>query len=111
MVDRTYSRRNFIKVAGLTAGALLLAPAAAQGAGSYIIAQTTALGKMYRGTRDGLVFESGDGAKTWQQVANFGSHCAVQALQERRGRLQAQVGVAGYGFALTSSDARLWRTV
>jgi hypothetical protein len=108
MVDRTYSRRNFIKVAGLAAGALLLA--AAQGAGNTVIAQTAALGKMYRGTRDGLVFESSDGGKTWQQVANFGSHCAVQVLSDRRGKLQARIGVGAHGFELASADGRKWYT-
>jgi hypothetical protein len=110
-MDRTYSRRNFMKVAGLTAGALLLVPAAAQAAGTYIIAQTAALGKMYRGTRDGRVLESIDGGKTWQQVANFGSHCAVQALNDRRGKLQARIGVGAHGFDLASADGRKWYTV
>jgi hypothetical protein len=110
MVDRTYSRRNFIKMAGLTAGALLLTPAAAQGAGNTVIAQTAALGKLYRGTRDGLVFESSDGGKTWRQVANFGSHCAVQALSDRRGKLQARIGVGAHGFELASTDAHTWYT-
>jgi hypothetical protein len=111
MAVHSYSRRSFFKVAGLTAGALLLAPAAAQGAGNYVIVQTAALGNLYRGTRDGLVFESGDGGKTWQQVANFGSHCAVQALSDRRGKLQAQIGVGAHGFELASADGRKWYTV
>jgi|WetSurMetagenome_2_1015567.scaffolds.fasta_scaffold26900_7 hypothetical protein len=110
MTPHSYSRRTFFKATGLAVGALLLAQGSAQGTGSYVIAHTEAFGKRYHGTRDGRVFESVDDGKTWQQVACFGSHCAVQALQERRGRLQAQVGVAGYGFALTSSDAREWRT-
>lgn len=110
MATHTYSRRTFFKVAGLAAGTLLLAPSSAQGAGNYFIAYAAALGKQYRGTRDGLVFESVDRGKTWQQVANFGSHCAVQALTARQGQLQARIGVAGYDFALTSADGRKWYT-
>jgi photosystem II stability/assembly factor-like uncharacterized protein len=111
MAIRSLSRRTFLKVAGLTASALLLAPGSAQGAGNYFIVQTEALGRQYRGTRDGLVFESVDGGRNWQQVANFGSHCVVQALHQRQDQLVAQVGVAGYAFALTSRDARTWHTV
>lgn len=110
MTIHLHSRRTFFKVAGLAAGALLLAPRSAQGAGNYFIAQAAAFGRQYRGTRDGLVFESSDGGKAWQQVANFGSQCAVQALSDRRGQLQAQIGVGAYNFALTSADGRKWYT-
>ena len=111
MTVYTYSRRNFLKMAGLAAGALLLMPNSAQSASSYFSAYAEAFGRKYRGTRDGLVLESIDGGKTWQQVANFGSHCAVQALRVQRSALQAQIGVGAYEFALTSADARKWHTV
>jgi hypothetical protein len=111
MADRTYSRRRFIGVAGLATGALLLAPVVAQGRASQFTTYADALGKKYRGTRDGRVLESVDNGRTWQQVANFGSHCTVKLLTMRRGQLQAQVGVASHKFALTSTDARVWRTV
>jgi hypothetical protein len=110
MAIHLHSRRTFFKVAGLAAGALLLAPRSAQSAGNYFIAHATAFGRQYRGTRDGLVFESSDGGKAWQQVANFGSHCAVQALSDRRGQLHAQIGVGAHGFGLTSADGRKWYT-
>lgn len=116
MTGRSFSRRDFFKAtglaaAGLSAGGLLLAPAVAQGAGNTVLAQTTALGKLYRGTRDGLIFESSDSGQSWQQVANFGSHCAVQALSDRRGNLQARIGVGAHGFELASADGRKWYTV
>jgi hypothetical protein len=111
MADRTYSRRKFFGVAGLATGALLLAPVVAQGKSSQLTAHVDAPGKKYRGTRDGRVLESVDGGQTWQQVANFGSHCSVRALSAGRGQIQAQIGVAGYKFVLTSTDARVWRTV
>jgi hypothetical protein len=111
MTVHSYSRRTFFKVTGLAAGALLLAPGSAQSAGNYYIAHAAVFGRHYRGTRDGLVFESVDAGETWQQVANFGSHCAVQALSDRQGQLHAQIGVGAHGFALTSADGRKWYTV
>jgi len=73
--------------------------------------EATALGKLFKGTRDGRVFESLDGGQTWQPRANFGKHCAILALAEHQGQLWAQVGLQGHSFYLTSSDARTWRTV
>lgn len=113
MNDGNYSRRSFIKVTGLAIGALLMTPIVtlpSSMSGRFSI-QAEALGKRYLGTRTGLVFESADGGQTWQQVANFGSHCAVMDLREREGQVFAAIAVAGYSFQLKSSDARLWRTV
>ncbi len=111
MAVHTYSRRAFLKAAGLAAGAVLLAPSSALGAGNYFTAYVEAPGKLYRGTRDGLVFESVDGGHSWQQVANFGKHCAIAALREKQKQIQADVVVQGYHFFLTSADARVWYTM
>lgn len=113
MNDGTYSRRQFIKFTGIALGAVVMMPIVTlPGSVSGLFSvQTQAFGKQYLGTRNGLVFESTDRGQTWQQVANFGSHCAVLSLDARRDRLEAEVGVAGHGFRLTSADARTWRTV
>lgn len=119
----TRSRRSFLRVAGLAAGALLLAPAVRasrplrgpgdlrRGGRDRSTVQAAALGKLYQGTSDGLVLESVDDGLTWQQVANFGSHCRVVALTEREERLLAKIGVGPYAFELISTDARRWYTV
>lgn len=111
MTVRSYSRRSFFKLSSLAAGALFFIPRPAPQSENFFTAYTEALGKQYRGTRDGRVLESVDGGRTWQQVAYFGSHCAVQTLSYARGRLRAQIKVAGYPFLLTSDNARVWRTV
>jgi hypothetical protein len=113
MNDSNYSRRDFIKFTSLTIGALLMVPITAvpSSASGQLSVQAEALGKKYRGTRTGLVFESTDDGQTWQQVANFGSHCAVMQLHEREGQIFADIAVADHGFVLKSADARTWRTV
>jgi len=73
--------------------------------------EAAALGKLFKGTRDGRVLESLDGGQTWQPRANFGKHCAILALAEHQGQLWAQVGLLGHSFYLTSSDALTWYTV
>jgi hypothetical protein len=107
-----YSRRSFIKMTGLAIGAVLMAPVASSLPSSVAgPIQADVFGKKYLGTRNGLLFESTDSGKTWQKVANFGAHCAVAGLREHQGHIVADIAVAGHGFALTSADARLWRTV
>ncbi len=111
MTERTYSRRVFLQAAGLLMGSLVLIPPFInRKAGGQLEARIGAAGKKYKGTNDGRVLESVDGGKTWQQVANFGSQCAIQSLSNRQGQLQAWIGIEGYRFSLTSTDARIWYT-
>ena len=113
--DAALSRRGFIRAAGLLTGALLLSPWPVAGAGGSMAARPVntvikALGKEYLGTFDGLIYESADGGRSWQRVANFGQHCAVLTLRERQGQLQALIGLKDHHFDLTSANARTWRT-
>ena len=108
------NRRSFlIRIAQVTLGGIV----AAALPGSLIAAvraadpETAALGKLFRGTRQGQVLESLDGGQTWHPRANFGKHCAILALRERGGQLYVQVGVQRNSFYLRSSDARTWYTV
>ena len=67
---------------------------------------------LYKGTKDGQLYESVDGGKTWQLVADFGSHCAISQIFMRPGNdLQIKLICAGYSFDLHSKDARVWRTI
>ncbi len=66
---------------------------------------------LYQGTKDGKLYESTDGGKSWQLVANFGSHCTVERIvTQRDGGLSVRMLCSGYTFDLYSKDARLWRT-
>lgn len=66
---------------------------------------------LYRGTNDGKLHESTDGGKTWQQVANFGAHCAVTKITtQRNGAVSVTLTCAHNTFDLHSQNARLWRT-
>lgn len=110
------NRRDFLKeTAGLSLAGLatlvwpVLQLSALAGQASIAV-QAQVKGRLLRGTRDGLILESVDGGKTWQQVANFGKHCAILSINEQRGQVYAQVGVTAYQFALKSQDARTWYT-
>jgi photosystem II stability/assembly factor-like uncharacterized protein len=68
-------------------------------------------GGIYKGTQDGLIFESLDGGKTWRQIANLGKQCSILEITQKQSQVFAQVGFQGYSFFLRSLDARVWRTV
>ncbi len=110
------NRRDFLKVmaqistTGLTLALLAGLPARMSLNVSPAPVQAEALGRKFRGTSDGRVFESLDGGRTWQLIANFGEHCSILTLFERQSQVYAQIGVQGYSFLVRSPNARLWYT-
>ena len=69
------NRRDFLKVAaqisvtGLTMALLTEIPARMSHNVSPAPVQAEALGRRFRGTSDGRVFESLDGGRTWQEIS------------------------------------------
>lgn len=105
------NRRQFLTIttaAAITGLARLAAPPTAAAKGLLpVLRQTT----LYQGTKDGKLFESTDGGKSWQLIANFGSHCVVeQIVSPRDGGVSIRLNCSGYSFDLLSKDARVWRT-
>jgi len=120
MITKTNSqgtqRRDFLKVMGAgLASAWALSAASAPVTSWFgfpqLVAQTAFGSSLLRGTQDGKVFQSLDQGQTWQLLASFGSHCAVNNLLTRSGQLYIQLAVAGHTFWLSSTDARSWRTL
>ena len=106
------NRRQFLTMAtavSVVSLARLTTPhlAAAKGL-TPVLRQAT----LYQGTKDGKLYESTDGGKTWQLVANFGSHCAIdRVVRQQNGSISIKMFCSGYAFELRSTDARVWRTV
>ena len=86
-------------------------PVALQVVAAPALLHSQALGRTFKGTPDGWILESLDIGKTWRPIANFGTHCSIQALFERQDKIHAQVGVLAHSFLLVSTDARMWRTL
>ncbi len=110
------NRRDFLKsMAGVSLTWLAMPvmpalPVAARVNTAPALLHSQTLNRTFKGTLDGLILESRDGGATWRTIANFGSHCSIQALLERQGNVYAQVGVQANSFLLGSADARMWRT-
>lgn len=118
--DKAYSlsRRNFIKSAALTMGAVTLAllsdplqVAAMDIDLSQEAINFRAVGRLFKGTLDGQILESADAGKTWQRVMNFGPDFAVRSLVLQRGQLFATLIYKGLSFSLHSPDGRTWYSV
>jgi hypothetical protein len=67
-------------------------------------------GRLFRGTRDGRILASRDGA-AWSRTADFGEECRVQELVAAGGSLAVRIGYHGFTFRLVSADGVAWRTV
>jgi hypothetical protein len=110
------NRRKFFRYLsrGALAGATLLAfpsiPASTMFNPSSFFT-VTALGKIFKGTHDGRLFESQDGGKSWLPLANFGSHCSIVSIVERQSALYAVIGVQQFTFNLKSNNGREWQTI
>ena len=110
------NRRAFIKTiaAGTVAGTILVTTTPIKTILAAILSpgpvQLKLKDKLLQGTREGRILESRDAGKTWQPLFNFGSHCAILELVERKGLVYARVGVLQYSFVVQSTDGRTWLT-
>lgn len=106
------NRREFLKVMGVTAGALtaaswstaFTAPPAQVGA----LPASKKFAPQYRGTSDGQVFMSPDGGQTWQLLARLGEQCNIQQISVAKQNLVAQIIFYGIPIVLKSADGRTW---
>jgi hypothetical protein len=104
------TRRSFLQVSGLLAGAVVMSPA--------LTLRPTASdprvefhGALYQGTGGGGLLKSVDHGATWQQVFNFGPHLSVSALAVRDGQMTADLLVGTHSFTLCSMDGLFWKTI
>jgi len=106
------NRRQFLTIATATTafGMLrLAAPSLVTAQGSMPIMRRQ---RRYRGTKDGKLYESNNGGRAWQLIADFGNHCPVdKIITQKNGDIVVKLSCAGYSFDLRSKDARIWRTV
>lgn len=106
------ARRDFLKLTGLVAAALLVhaAPAAVQAASSLHV-EAEAGGRLYRGLPDGRVEVSLDSGRSWRLHTNFGAGLPVLALGSLKGSLQARLGCGSHSIPLVLlQDGRTWHT-
>lgn len=104
-------RRNFLKVSGLTAGALAalqlpkwFSSSLERGAQSPPETETFKSSKVYRGTKAGSVLISQDRGQTWQPHSHFGPTYSIQNIfTGADGQLYLQAGFQEYTFDLVLS--------
>jgi len=105
------NRRNFLKVSGLAAGALValrlpkgVSLTLDHGAQSAPEKEVSKSGRLYRGGDAGSIFTSQDQGQTWQLHSRFGPTYSIQDIfTGADGRLYLQAGFQGYTFKLVLS--------
>ncbi len=106
-------RRDFLKLAGMTAALLAVNPGLyhglAQGHGTV---EAAIDGRLYRGTLDGKIFTSDDGGVTWQLHTDLGSDYSILRFFEGSGgQVHTRVGFQMYTFDLSLlKNGKAWRT-
>jgi hypothetical protein len=107
MKTRKFGRRDFLKLSGLLAGAVLILETQ-----KYVNLEPQAEFQeaLFRGARDGRILVSRDAGKTWETAMDFGSHCRLVSLVSSKNSLSAEVEVAGYWFTVQTADGKKWMT-
>jgi photosystem II stability/assembly factor-like uncharacterized protein len=110
-------RRNFLKVSGLAAGALValslpksFSLTLDHGAQNAPQKEVSKSGRLYRGGDTGSIFTSQDQGQTWQMHSNLGPKYSIQNIfTGADGRLYLQAGFQGYTFNLVlSKNEQVW---
>ena len=107
MSTKEFGRRDFLKLSGLAAGAMMLL--AVQGK-LDLEPQIRYLDALVRGTFDGRILASLDDGQNWIKLIDFGEQLSVVHLAESRGRLMVVLDMGGRMFNLHSVDGRKWHT-
>ena len=111
LIINRINRRNFLKISGLTVGALAalrlpewVSLTLDHGAQSAPEKEVSKSGRLYRGGDAGSIFTSQDQGQTWQLHSRFGPAYSIQDIfTSADGRLYLQAGFQGYTFNLVLS--------
>jgi hypothetical protein len=109
MDKNNLTRREFIKVAGISTGILASYPIIKHGINLF--PEVRFGERIFRGTFDGIILSSPDQGKTWENMMNFGSHIQVVNFKIDRNLLIADLKLGHYGFQVESEDGHIWKTV
>jgi hypothetical protein len=105
------NRRSFLFISGsAVVGLAMLNPQVRDALGLDEV-RVHALGRFWKGTREGRLFESRDQGKTWASLMNFGPNCKVLSIWAKKDELFVQLGIQQYSFQLKSLDGIHWATV
>jgi hypothetical protein len=102
------NRRDFLKLSSMVSAVGVLS-AGPIGNVANLPVEAAASGKIYKGTRDGKVFVSPNGGKTWKLHSSFGKTLPVLDLFTRNKQLYAHLGYKHASFHLSlAKDGKTW---
>ena len=107
----TFSRRDFLKFAGLAFAASVVLPTQRTfGQDVPLISdpQMRFGRSLIRGTPWGAILSSSDEGVTWKELARLGENHPVLQFVEKSGQIYANLGLRHQDFWLRSNDAQRW---
>ena len=107
------NRREFLKLSGMMSAFVFVSLSPAN-MFAQPPAQTDAAAvgsKLYRGTRDGNIYVSQNGGKSWKLHTGFGPNCPILGISvAANGQPVASVGFKQHSFRMVlSKDGKVWR--
>lgn len=122
-MNQKITRRDFLKLCGLTAGAGLFTAGSAPvgqlgkrvgGVAAWLEKvgadpQVEFNGRLIKGTQDGRILTSEDAGISWKVIAVLHPDCPIAALKVVNGGLAALLDFHGHPFSLWSVDGKVWR--
>lgn len=103
------SRRQFIKIAGISAAVIVTYPLVDHAL--QLVPKITFQEQLFRGTFDGLIERSKDNGQSWEKMMNFGGHIQVEGFRIVQERLIASLKLGHHSFLVESMDGRIWKTI
>ena len=107
------NRREFLKLSGMMSAFVFasLSPINALAKSPAESEAAAVGGKLYRGKRDGNIYVSQNGGKTWKLHTGFGANCPILDMTvAANGQPCARVGFKQYSFRVAlSKDGTVWR--
>ncbi len=101
------TRRDFMKVTGLMAGAVMVQPALKHFSADT---QVNFNKLLIRAEAGGKLMASQDHGQTWYVLFKFGDHLRITGLEVNQGELLSTLELMGHQFILNSMDGRIWKT-
>jgi len=102
------TRREFMKVAGISASVLATYPIISRS--TKLFPQIRFRQRIFRGTFDGIIQSSKDDGQSWEKMMNFGNHIQVVDFNINQDRLIAKLKLGHNSFQVESMDGRIWKT-
>lgn len=109
MKKTNLTRREFLKVAGISAGIVTAYPLVNYA--KQFFPEIRFRNRLFRGTMNGIIQSSIDEGQTWEKMMNFGSSIQVVDFKINENSLIAKLKLGKHDFLVESVEGLIWKTI